>query len=385
MTMFGRSDRTVFGRWFWTIDRPLLGMLLLLIGIGLLAVAAASPAAAARLSGTNFELGDLFFLKRQALWVVLGLPILIGVSMLPLSWAKRLSVLGTAILIVALAFLPFFGSERNGAIRWLMIGGFQLQPSEFLKPMLVVTSAWILSLRFEDDVPAIWVSGALVALAAVLLIMQPDVGQTVLVVSTWLAQAFIAGLSVTLLGVLAAITLLGLGIAYLFVPHVTSRIDRFLTGEGDNYQVLKALDAFRSGGMFGAGPGEGQTKFSLPEPHNDYIFAVIGEEFGVLFCAAVAILFLAIVARVLLQLLDEEDPFVTLAAAGLAAQFGMQAAINMSVAMNLLPSKGMTLPFISHGGSSFLAMSLGMGLLLSVTRRSQFRSRSPYAPKWSPA
>ena len=169
--------------------------------------------------------------------------------------------------------------------------------------------------------------------------------------------------------------------AYLFVPHVTSRIDRFLTGDGDTYQIDKALDGFRAGGLFGAGPGEGQNKFSLPEPHTDYIFSVIGEEFGAIACTAIAILFLAMIVRVLLQLLEEEDPFVFLGAAGLITQIGGQAMINIGVNLNLLPSKGMTLPFISHGGSSFLALSMGMGLLLALTRRNRFLKSSPYVPR----
>ncbi len=373
MTMFGRGDRSIWGRWYSTIDRPLLGMILVLIGFGLIAVAAASPAASARLSGADYKVGDLFFLKRQIMWVMIGLPVLIGTSMLPKTWTKRLAIAGTIGGIVALALLPVMGVERNGAVRWLEFGGVGFQPSEFLKPMFVVTSAWILALRFDDpDVPAIPASGLLFALIAGLLVIQPDYGQTVLIAAIWLAQAFVAGLSMFVVGAIAGVCLIGLAVAYLFVPHVTSRIDRFFTGEGDNYQVEKALDALRSGGLFGTGPGEGQAKFSLPEPHTDYIFAVIGEEFGVIACMAIAVLFLAIVVRVVVQLFDEDDPFVTLAASGLVCQLALQAYINMAVSMNLLPSKGMTLPFVSHGGSSFIALALGTGMLLSLTRRNRF-------------
>jgi cell division protein FtsW len=192
-------------------------------------------------------------------------------------------------------------------------------------------------------------------------------------------------MSLAVLGSALALGLAGIVVAYFLVPHVTSRIDRFLTGGGDTYQIDRALDGFRAGGLFGAGPGEGQNKFSLPEPHTDYIFSVIGEEFGAIACAAIAVLFLAMIVRVLLQQLEEEDPFIFLAASGLAVQIGGQAFINMGVNLNLLPSKGMTLPFISHGGSSFIALSMSMGLLLALTRRNRFLKSSPYVSGWRPA
>ncbi|MGB7405942.1 MAG: putative peptidoglycan glycosyltransferase FtsW [Pacificimonas sp.] len=380
MTMFGRGDVTVFGRWYWTIDRTLLTMVLVLIGLGIIAVAAASPAGAARLSGGNYQLGDLFFLKRQIMWVLIGLPVLFGVSLLPKMWIRRMALVGTGVGILALMVLPFVADPINGSTRWIEYAGVRVQPSEFLKPMLVVTSAWILSLRFEDpEVPAISASALLLALVAALLVIQPDYGQTALIAVVWMTQAFIAGLSLAVVGALAVVFIAGLGIAYLTVPHITSRIDRFITGEGDNYQVERSLDALRSGGLFGTGPGEGQAKFSLPEPHTDYIYAVIGEEFGVIACLAVAVLFTAIVVRVLTQLFAEESPFVTIAAAGFACQLGLQAFINMGVSMNLLPAKGMTLPFVSHGGSSFIALALGMGMLLALTRRNRFLARGNLA------
>lgn len=381
-TPLGRADKTLLGRWFWTIDRPLLALVLVLIGIGLIAVAAASPAAAHRYSGGSVKLDDMYYFKRQLFWILLGVPLMLGVSMLTIPWAKRLSLIGTLVFIVGLAAVPFFGAEANGAVRWLALGGFQLQPSEFLKPLFAVTSAWLLASRFDDgDVPALSVSCGLLVLVVAMLVMQPDIGQSALFVGVWLVQAVLAGMSFAILGIVIAAGVAALVVAYLFVPHVTSRIDRFLTGDGDTYQIDKALDGFRAGGLFGAGPGEGQNKFSLPEPHTDYIFSVIGEEFGAIACAAIAILFLAMIVRVLLQLLEEEDPFVFLGAAGLITQIGGQAMINIGVNLNLLPSKGMTLPFISHGGSSFLALSMGMGLLLALTRRNRFLKSSPYVPR----
>ncbi|WP_317988417.1 MULTISPECIES: FtsW/RodA/SpoVE family cell cycle protein [Pacificimonas] len=380
--MPGRADRTVFGRWFWTVDRPLFILFLILISLGLIAVAAASPAASQRLSGANFKLPELFFLKRQFMWVAIGLPVLIGVSLLPKDLVRRLAVLGTGLGLLLLASLPVIGAEINGAIRWIQFGGFQLQPSEFLKPAFVVTTAWILSLRFDDEqLPVFSLAGSLLAVTAGLLVIQPDYGQTLLIGAVWAGQALLAGLSLAWVAALGVAAIAVLGAGYVFSPHISGRIDRFLTGEGDTYQADRALDALRSGGLFGTGPGGGEAKYSLPEPHTDYIFAVIGEEFGILACIAVAGIFLAMVIRVLSQLIEEEDPFVTLAASGLAAQIALQAFVNMGVATSLLPSKGMTLPFISHGGSSFIALCLTAGMLLALTRRNRFLKASPFGAK----
>ena len=379
MSALGRSDRTLVGRWFWTIDCMLLLMVLLLCGIGLIAVAAASPAAAHRYSGGDVQVGDLYYFKRQVFWVAVGVPVMLAVSMLPVVWAKRAALAGTVFFMACLAAVPFVGSEANGAMRWISLGGFQFQPSEFLKPVFIITTAWLMSIRYDDrSVPALQVSFALLALVGVCLVKQPDFGQTALFTAVWLVQAFLAGMGVTTMLGVGFMAIAGLGVAYQFVPHVTARIDKFLTGGGDTYQIDRALDCFKSGGLFGAGPGEGQMKFRLPEPHTDYIFSVIGEEFGAIACMGLAALFLAIIVRVLLQLLEEDDPFIFLAATGLTVQFGLQAMINMMVNLALLPSKGMTLPFISHGGSSFLAVSLGMGLLLALTRRNRFLKASPY-------
>jgi cell division protein FtsW len=385
---FSRGDRSWLGRWFWTIDKYLLTLVFALIGCGVIAVAAASPAAAQRLSGTNFRYDDLYFLKRQVLWVLAGLPLMLGVSMLPILWARRLAIIGTGVFTLALVLVLVggTGSASNGALRWLSVGGFQFQPSEFLKPLFVVSTAWLLSLRFEDrSLPTMQLSFALLSAICVLLLAQPDLGQTVLISTVWLVQAMLAGMPLALFGLIALAGLAMVGVAYLMLPHVADRIDKFITGGGDTYQIDRALDCFRAGGLFGVGPGEGVTKYRLPEPHTDYIFSVIGEEFGLIACLCIAILYVIIVVRVFMALLDEDNPFVMLAAAGLATQFGLQASINIAVNLKLLPSKGMTLPFISHGGSSFLALCLGMGLLLALTRRNPYRNASPYAERWRAA
>ena len=386
MKHLSRNDRTLVGRWFWTIDKPLLTLVLLLVGLGVIAVAAASPAAAHRYSGGSVTVGDLFYLKRQILWVLAGVPVMLAVSMLPVRWAKRVALGGTVVFLLALFAVPLVGAEVNGAVRWVNLPGFQLQPSEFLKPLFIVTTAWLLAARFDDrSLPTMQLSFGLLVVIAALLVKQPDFGQTALFGAVWAAQATLAGMSILLIGGLFCLAVGGLGVAYLTSSHVAERIDHFVKGTGDTYQIDRALDCFKAGGLFGAGPGEGQMKFRLPEAQTDYIFSVIGEEFGALACFMLAVLYLAIVVRVLLQLLDEEEPFVFLAAGGLAIQFGLQAAINMAVNVALLPSKGMTLPFVSHGGSSFLALSLGMGLLLALTRRNPYLKASPYAVGARPA
>jgi cell division protein FtsW len=375
----GRADRSLLARWFWTIDRPLLCLLIILMAVGVIAVAAASPAAARRLSDAAFHLQPLHFLERQVVWVLLALPLMLAVSMLSPIGARRLALGAFAVSLALLCLVPHFGMAKNGAVRWLAVGGFQLQPVEFLKPCFVVAMALLMSLKFEDrSLPVIAVGALALGVVLALLVVQPDFGQAALITAIWLVLATLAGLPLLAVGVAAIAGVGGIGVAYQFEPHVRNRIDGFLHGEGDTYQVDRALDCFRSGGLFGTGPGEGMAKFRLPEAHTDYIFAVIGEEFGVIACFALALLYLAIVLRVLLQLLDEKDPFTMLAATGLVTLFGGQAFINMAVNVALAPSKGMTLPFISHGGSSFLATAIGMGLLLSLTRRNRHLKASPY-------
>ncbi len=375
----GRADRTAVARWFWTVDRPLIGMLFALIGFGAIAVAAASPAAAFRLSGVEARIEPLFFFHRQLMWIALGVPIMIGVSMLTRDAARRVALAGLAATLILLALVPVIGHEVNGAHRWIQLPGFQLQPVEFLKPCLIVGTAWLFAMRFDDrSLPVLPAGAILLALVVGLLVLQPDFGQAALVMAVWMVQAVLAGLPLAFLGLGVVAAAIGLLLAYHSAPHIKHRIDAFLHGEGDTYQVDRALDCFRSGGLYGVGPGEGTAKFRLPEAQTDYVFAVIGEEFGALACVALALLYLAIVLRVLLQMLDEDDPFTLIAATGLVAQFGGQALINMAVNVALAPSKGMTLPFVSHGGSSFLATAFAMGLLIAFTRRNRHLRASPY-------
>jgi cell division protein FtsW len=381
---YGRADRSALGRWFWEIDRVLLLLVTVLIGIGLVAVAAASPAAGERYSGGNVTFAPLHYFYRQIVWIMLSVPVMIVISMLPREQAKRLSLIGAGIFLLALMFVPVIGPEVNGARRWIGVGFTQFQPSEFLKPLFVVATAWLLSLREKDrGLPVFAISGALTGLVAVLLMLQPDFGSTIIFGAVWIAMLALAGLNLRVLGVLGVAAVVAIVLAYFFYPVATVRIDGFLFGEGDNFQVENAMRTLTAGGLFGMGPGGGTRKFGLPEPHTDYIFSVIGEEFGLIACIAIAALYLAIIVRVLVKLLDEESSFAILAAAGLTVQFGLQAMINMAVNVHLAPSKGMTLPFISYGGSSMLALSVGMGLLLAFTRRNPYLKRSPYVVKWS--
>lgn len=380
----GRTDRSSFGMWFWEIDRVLLLLAFVLISVGLIAVAAASPAAAQRYSGGSVIVAPLNYFWRQLGWVCVGVPVMIGVSMLNRTDARRLALAGAAFFSVLLAFVPILGSEANGAQRWIGYGFARIQPSEFLKPCFVVALAWLLSLRAQDKtLPVIPLSGILTAVIALFLMKQPDFGQTIVFGTMWLALLMLSGVSFRVMGALAGAGGVGVVCAYLFYPVATQRIDNFLFQSGDTFQIDSARATLTAGGFFGTGPGGGEKKFGLPEAHTDYIFSVIGEEFGLIACMAIALLFVAIVARVCVKLLDEDDPFIVLASAGLVTQLAVQAFINMAVNVGLAPSKGMTLPLISYGGSSMIALCLGFGLLLALTRRNPYLKRSPYVVRWS--
>lgn len=384
-----RGSNSSFGLWFWEIDRVLLVLALLLIGIGLVAVAAASPASAVRYSGEGKQFASMHYFWRQAIWVGISVPVLLAVSMLPISFARRIAIVGTALCLVLVGLAAFFGAEVNGARRWIGFGFASIQPSEFLKPLFIVTTAWLLSMRTTDpDLPVIPLTGVLTALVAALLMKQPDFGQTMVFGLVWIVMLMLAGISTRAMGVLVSSAVAGVIAAYLFYDTARTRIDSFLFPDpekaaAEHYQTDMAHAVITAGGATGTGPGGGTVKFKLPEAHTDYIFSVVGEEFGLIACIAIALLYLAIIVRVLVKLLDEEDSFRLLAAAGLAAQFGIQALINMAVNTGLAPSKGMTLPFISYGGSSMVALSMGMGLLLAFTRRNPYLKRSPYTVRGS--
>lgn len=383
MSRYGRSNRSAVGRWFWEIDKVLLILVAVLISIGLIAVAAASPAAGVRYSGGGVTVQPLYYFYRQIIWIMLAVPVMIGVSMLPKASARRLSILGAAVFIALLFLVPIVGTEVNGARRWLGVGFTQFQPSEFLKPMFIVTIAWLLSFKEKDaSLPMVPLTAVLTGVVALLLMRQPNFGETIIFVVAWLTLLMLSGASMRILYMLGAAALAAVVLAYFFYDVARIRIDGFLFSQGDNYQVQSALRTLTGGGLFGAGPGAGTRKFLLPEPHTDYIFSVIGEEFGIIACVAIAILYMTIVVRVLVRLLAEEDKFIVLATAGLVTQFGLQALINMAVNVHIAPSKGMTLPFISYGGSSMIALALGFGLLLAFSRRNPHLQGPAYVVKW---
>lgn len=373
-----RGRRAEFGVWWREIDRVLLALVLTLMAIGTIAVAAASPASARRLSTAATKLDDLHFFVLHVRWQILGLITMIGASFLPKDLARRAGIMLGAAMLVGLMLVPVIGSEVNGARRWLNLG-ISLQPSEFLKPAFAIALAWVLSWKVRDPkLPVIAVATGLMGLVAVLLMAQPDFGSTILFGGVWFVLVLLSGLPVKRI---AAAGVGGVGLivlAYMFYDNARHRIDAFLGGGTAFDQVDLAERTLLSGGWTGSGLWLGTRKLGLPEAHTDYIFSVIGEEFGLLVCAVVVMVYLALIVRVLLRLVDEDDLFTVLAASGLIAQLGGQAFINILVNLQLFPSKGMTLPLISYGGSSTIALCLGVGFLLAITRRNPFLKRDPF-------
>jgi len=361
-----RTNTSLIGKWWWTIDRPTLLALFTLICVGAILVTAASPPVAERLGYTSF-----YFVKRQQIYLLLSLIIMFLVSLMTPTQVRRVAMLGFGGSLLLMMALPLIGYENKGAIRWMMIGSTSIQPSEFLKPCMAVVMAWIFSLRQQSmSFPGWRIAMALYALVAFLLLIQPDLGMTMVISLVWAMQFFLAGLPFIWVVLLLVAGVAGLWGAYLIFPHVSKRIDSFLDpSSGDNYQIGRSLEAFQNGQWMGVGPGEGKVKQFIPDSHTDFVFSVVGEEFGLFACLVVVSLFAFIVLRGLYRIRREGDSFIFLAVAGLLGQFGIQALINMGVAVNLLPAKGMTLPFLSYGGSSLLAIALGMGMMLALTRR----------------
>jgi cell division protein FtsW len=365
MTGFTRADTSLIGRWWWTIDRWTLLALGMLIGSGMILTLAASPAVALRIGAESFH-----FVQRQSLFLVPSLFVMFAISLstpLQVRRVAALAFLGAYLLLVATLFV---GAEIKGSTRWIVLGALSIQPSEFIKPTFIVVSAWMLAERARNPAfPGGKLSSLLWAAVALPLVLQPDFGQTLLLTTVWGAQLFLAGLPMLVAAGFVLAGLAGIVGGYFLLPHVASRIDRFLNPEsGDTFQIDTALSAFTTGGLWGRGPGEGVIKRILPDAHTDFIFAVAGEEFGTLACVMLVSLFAFVVLRGFARLLQESDPFVLLAGAGLLIQFGLQALINIGVNLHLLPAKGMTLPFISYGGSSLMALALGMGMVLALTR-----------------
>ena len=368
-TIFSRRDTSVIGRWWWTVDHWSLGAILIIIGLGVLLSFAASPPVANRLN-----LGAFFFVKRHLIMVPPALAIMFGISLLTPLHIRRLAsfvyLAGVAMLIATL----FYGIEIKGARRWLMLAGTSLQASEFIKPAFAVLAAWMLAEKYRDpEFPGLTVSMALLVILMVLLLLQPDLGMTLVLISTWVGQLFVAGMPLIWMGILAGLGIVCLCGAYFLFPHVARRMDQFFDPSAgdpkqDLYQVTQSLKAFMQGGLFGRGPGEGIVKKNVPDAH-DFVFAVAGEEFGLFLCLFIVALFAFIVLRSLMRAMQDSSLFVMMAASGLVIQFGLQAFVNMASALHLIPTKGMTMPFVSYGGSSLIALAIAMGMLLGLTRK----------------
>lgn len=366
MSLFSRVDKSFISDWWWTVDRSLLGAILLLTIIGVALVATASPPVAMRLN-----IGEFHFLKKHLLFLALSIPALIGLSLLKIAHIRRLSFVLFAAGIFAMVGVLVFGMEIKGAQRWIHLLGFSVQPSEFVKPAFIVLIAWFMAQYKQNKQSAgMLISFSLLGAYLVLLILQPDLGMSVVVTLCFAIVLFLAGLPLRYVFMLGLVGILGIVLAYFSLPHVQSRIDRFLNPDaGDTYQISHSLDAFQSGGVFGVGPGQGVVKLDLPDAHADFIFSVMGEEMGLVFSLLLIFLYAFIILRGFNRVMDGQDLFVVLATAGLLSLFGIQAFIHMGSALSLLPTKGMTLPFISYGGSSLLSMSITMGFVLSLTRR----------------
>ncbi|WP_198662890.1 MULTISPECIES: putative lipid II flippase FtsW [Cohaesibacter] len=361
-----RTRKNLLTEWWWTIDRPMLLVLILILFSGLILSMAASPPVAERLGLDSFH-----FVKRHAFFIPIALTLMIGMTFLDPRTIRRVALALLIASLVGMVMTLFIGFSAKGSQRWITILGFSLQPSEFLKPSFVVLAAWLFA---ENDrrpeIPGNLFSIVLFMVSVVLLVAQPDIGQTVLLASVWGGLFFMAGMPLFWIFLLAGLGVGGLTMAYFFVPHVTGRINRFLDPEtGDTFQVDTAMDSIVRGGWLGTGPGEGMVKRILPDSHTDFIFAVLAEEFGIIVCLLLVSAYLFVVLRSLSMALKTQDLFKRLAISGLALLFGLQAVINIAVNLQLLPAKGMTLPFISYGGSSLLSVAIAMGFLLALTRR----------------
>ncbi|MEM0908992.1 MAG: putative lipid II flippase FtsW [Pseudomonadota bacterium] len=364
--MVSRAETTAFARWWWTVDKVLLGALLALMGLGLVLSFAASPPVAEKLG-----LGSYHFVLRHAFYTVPAVIVLVAFSFLSPRQVRRVALIVFVGALLGIILTLFAGVEVKGSRRWLSLAGMTVQPAEFIKPAFVVLTAFLFSEGSRrPDLPGRLLAVFLLMIVVAPLVAQPDFGQAMLLAATWSAMIFLAGLQWRWVMALGAVGFGGVISAYLYLPHVTSRFNAFLNPETDaNYQVDRSIESFVRGGWFGEGPGEGIVKRRLPDSHTDFVFAVTAEEFGILACGLILLLFAVIVLRGLMHAFKETDDFVRLALSGLILLFGGQAFINMAVNLQLMPAKGMTLPFISYGGSSLVAVAMGMGFALALARR----------------
>jgi len=363
--MVSRATRSPFAAWWWTVDRLMLAAIVTLMLGGIVLSLAASPPVAARLG-----LDPFYFVNRHIMYLIPAATLMLVVSLLSPRQIRRGALFVFAVSFVMVIMTQFYGAEVKGAHRWIVVGGVNIQPSEFMKPAFVILVSWLFAESAKKpDMPANTMALALLIASVVALVMQPDFGQTMLITLVWGALFFMAGMRMVWVVGLGGVATLGLFSAYYFVPYIARRIKRFLDpASGDTFQIDTSLESFMRGGWFGRGPGEGTVKRILPDSHADFVFAVAAEEFGIVLCLVLVALFAFIVLRALTSAMRNEDPFSRFATAGLAILFGAQSAINMSVNLALIPAKGMTLPFISYGGSSMISLAYGMGMLLALMR-----------------
>ena len=363
--MVSRAQRTPFAAWWWTVDRLQLAAISAVMLGGIVLSLAASPPVAARLG-----LDPFYFVNRHVMYLMPALAVLLATSFLSPRHIRRLALVVFAVSFCMVLLTPFVGAEVKGARRWIVLLGLNIQPSEFLKPAFVILIAWLFAESAKKpEVPANSFALLLLFGSVIALVRQPDFGQTMLIALVWGALFFMAGMRLIWVIGLGGAAAVGLAGAYYTVPYVMRRIKRFIDpASGDTFQIDTAIDAFRKGGWFGSGPGEGTVKRYLPDSHADFVFAVAAEEFGIVLCLILVSLFCFIVVRALTRAMRTDDPFARFGAAGLAILFGAQSAINMAVNLHLMPAKGMTLPFISYGGSSMISLAYGMGMLLALTR-----------------
>ena len=346
MFTFSRNSRSQLANWWWTVDKVLLTLITILILIGIFLNFSASPAVARRIGAESFH-----FVKRQLVFIPLAIGLMLYLSMQNLRFIRRTAIIGYVIAMILMVLTLFWGEETKGASRWIRVLGFSLQPSEFIKPTFAVVAAWLFDAQKKyQDIPGTLLSSILFALTLTLLLLQPDIGMSFVVTVIWGFQLFLNGLSLILVG-------------FAILAGIFGFVGSF------SWQVKKAMEAFENGNLFGRGPGEGVVKLNIPDAHTDFIFAVAGEEFGLILCLILVGLFAAIVIRSMLISLKDNNLFIILSSAALSASFGLQGIINMASTLHLIPTKGMTLPFISYGGSSILATSLGIGMLLAITRK----------------
>ncbi len=366
MSFLSRADTSLLSQWWWTIDRKLLLLILITMMVGIMLVTTASPPVATRIG-----LNEYHFILRHLLLLIPSLFILFSVSFLNARQIWRLSSIVLLISFGLLVYVLIFGMEIKGAQRWVHLPGFSLQPSEFAKPAIIVVTAWFAHLKMErENFPGVKIVLGLYAILAILLLSQPDLGMTIVITACLLSILFLAGFPLRYVAIIIGIGLGAMIMAYLSFSHVQSRVDRFLNPEiGDTYQMDQSLNAFREGGVMGVGPGQGTVKLSLPDAHADFVFSVAGEELGLILTLVIVLLYVLILYRGFNNLYENKNLFTVLATGGLLTMFGLQAFIHMASSLQLIPTKGMTLPFLSYGGSSLLSISFAMGMVLGLTRR----------------